>query len=103
FDTINDTILLLGSGIRFLTDAFGGAVVVGGMLTGVLEDIPLIGGLWAQLNNVAEDWIDNLTPMQQGVARVSELIRDQSDATKEAERQFKELNEAISDHMRLTM
>src|SRR5690606_7325911 len=63
FDAINDTILLLGSGIRFLADAFGGAVVVGAGLTGLLEDTPLSGGRWAQLNDVAADWIDNPTPM----------------------------------------
>jgi hypothetical protein len=54
FKTINGTIVFLGKNLKFLADAFGGAVVAASEMSGVVEDIPVLGALAGQWNDVFE-------------------------------------------------
>lgn len=51
FQILNMTIIGFGRTIRFLSDAFAGGLFLGEKITGFMEDIPLIGGLWGMMND----------------------------------------------------
>jgi hypothetical protein len=55
FKAINATIVFLGQNLNYLADAFAGGLIVGEKVTGFMEDIPLIGGLWGMMNDQIND------------------------------------------------
>lgn len=73
FKAISATIIGTGNVINALADAFDGLVKYAAAFTGVLEDIPGIGGMWDQWNDFLEGLL-NRWPAAAGAVRAGSAV-----------------------------
>jgi hypothetical protein len=99
FKLINGTVVFLGASIKFLADAFGGALQIGIKVTDLLRQIPGVGeAMWGKLNDLMKNMMEeanNAKPLKEQLGQVVTQVHNLGDAFVDTARANDIFNDAM--------